>query len=757
MKNLQFLRVIFFIPSLLFCNDLKEDLSSQGWSPTRWECNDQNQITALIEADKKKTEFSYDQKQLQTLTKPDGVVLEYLYDDQHRLASISSSDGTCAYAYHYNVYDDVVEAINLITGEKIARSYNLPSQLLEETFPKGFSIKSRYDAEGRRIELILPDESSISYEYEDKRLISVTRKSPQGQDLYTHRYLGSNEQEMISDLGKISFSFDSQGRLTGLDSPFGNESIEEFDERGNILKMRRFSHDSSFKYDDLDQLIEENGHSYSYDGLYNRLSKDGASYDIDELHQLTSVYKYDACGRPVQKNDLFLSYDALDRLIRVEKTKTFRLDFTYDGFHRRLSQTLYRFEQEDWKLEKSLNFIYDQQYEIGAIDDTGTIAELRILGHCDMAERGAAIAIEIDGETFAPLHDLCGNVAGLISEKTRSLVEANTFSAFGETGLSINPWGYASKRVDPLTGLVYFGRRFYDPDTGRWLTPDPEGYIDGMNRYVFVFNNPLKFADLYGLHGILSKLGAWIGTALQKFCYHFVPFTGVRDIGIVLGGFLGATPIPDGDLHCHTGTIEGDNLPSDHVNVLINGLNTNLKDTISYAEFIATASGGQTVNYAYNCTHGFMADLWEHLSAKFNFRTKALECALDAIRLSIKDVGGVEGNGTVTIWAHSAGGVIVERALSFLTREEKKMLQIYTFGTGAFFFRDGKTSVQHIVSRNDYIPILSDPLRYVVSQVWDPTSIKFVPGDDSLGVFDNHYFLGPGYQQEVLKLLKALK
>ncbi|MBX9743886.1 MAG: hypothetical protein K2X08_01600 [Chlamydiales bacterium] len=31
-----------------------------------------------------------------------------------------------------------------------------------------------------------------------------------------------------------------------------------------------------------------------------------------------------------------------------------------------------------------------------------------------------------------------------------------------------------------------------DPTLGRWLNPDPAGFVDGANLYVFVQNSPLR-------------------------------------------------------------------------------------------------------------------------------------------------------------------------------------------------------------------------------------------------------------------------
>jgi RHS repeat-associated protein len=99
------------------------------------------------------------------------------------------------------------------------------------------------------------------------------------------------------------------------------------------------------------------------------------------------------------------------------------------------------------------------------------------------------------------VHDLHGNIAALLPFGK----EEPTFfrySAFGEQtvfGTIVSPWTFSSKRSDDRNGLVYYGRRFYIPVLGRWLTPDPSGFTDGMNLYAFVDNNPLIYFDEYGL------------------------------------------------------------------------------------------------------------------------------------------------------------------------------------------------------------------------------------------------------------------
>ena len=55
------------------------------------------------------------------------------------------------------------------------------------------------------------------------------------------------------------------------------------------------------------------------------------------------------------------------------------------------------------------------------------------------------------------------------------------------------------QHLDPETGLHYNRQRYYDPQTGQYLTPDPLGQPDGPNAYLYVAGNPLTFIDPDGL------------------------------------------------------------------------------------------------------------------------------------------------------------------------------------------------------------------------------------------------------------------
>ena len=62
-----------------------------------------------------------------------------------------------------------------------------------------------------------------------------------------------------------------------------------------------------------------------------------------------------------------------------------------------------------------------------------------------------------------------------------------------------NPYLFTARRWDAETNLYHYRARDYTPALGRFLQPDPLGYIDGMNLYQYCGNNPLNWIDPWGL------------------------------------------------------------------------------------------------------------------------------------------------------------------------------------------------------------------------------------------------------------------
>ncbi|MFG2919667.1 RHS repeat-associated core domain-containing protein [Kitasatospora sp. NPDC048298] len=88
-----------------------------------------------------------------------------------------------------------------------------------------------------------------------------------------------------------------------------------------------------------------------------------------------------------------------------------------------------------------------------------------------------------------------------------ALLTYEGYVPYGGTAFAIAPDGdrldekvarYSAQPRDRSSGLVYYGARYLAPWSGRWVSPDPSGPVDGLNLYAFVTGNPTSAIDLGG-------------------------------------------------------------------------------------------------------------------------------------------------------------------------------------------------------------------------------------------------------------------
>ena len=135
-----------------------------------------------------------------------------------------------------------------------------------------------------------------------------------------------------------------------------------------------------------------------------------------------------------------------------------------------------------------------------------------------------------DFTTYYYILNLQGDVVGL-TDASGTFVAQYTYNAWGEvltaTGsiAGINPLRYRGYYYDFETGLYYVSSRYYDPEIGRWISPEPNVYngefdegagLIGYNVYAYCANNPVNYYDPTGEFVISTLLicvaaGAIIG------------------------------------------------------------------------------------------------------------------------------------------------------------------------------------------------------------------------------------------------------
>ena len=130
--------------------------------------------------------------------------------------------------------------------------------------------------------------------------------------------------------------------------------------------------------------------------------------------------------------------------------------------------------------------------------------------------------------TTRHIFDSFGLLIGLADDEGNMVVEYE-YDLFGKPlacrdtsgiGLgSLNPFRFKGYVYDEESGLYYLTSRYYDPEIGRFLTPDNLEQLDpekaaGLNLYVYCNNDPVLFFDPEGEMGMAKVVGLTILFAL---------------------------------------------------------------------------------------------------------------------------------------------------------------------------------------------------------------------------------------------------
>jgi RHS repeat-associated protein len=198
-----------------------------------------------------------------------------------------------------------------------------------------------------------------------------------------------------------------------------------------------------------------------------------------------------------------LSWDAEYRLTSVATNGTTAESYVYDPTGRRISTTA-----TDGTVTRYLN---DGQHVLADLNATGGI--LRTYFYGPNVDELLAITVYTNAtpQTYFTIRDHQNTVWALV-DTNGVMVETYDFDAWGRV-LSVtdgngnvlassaigNRYLFQGREYSWATGLYYFRARWYDPVTGRWLSPDPIGINGGLNQYVFCANNPVNFIDPLGM------------------------------------------------------------------------------------------------------------------------------------------------------------------------------------------------------------------------------------------------------------------
>jgi len=312
-----------------------------------------------------------------------------------------------------------------------------------------------------------------------------------------------------------TYQYDDFDRLISVTDAHGNRT-QQIEINGGAAQTTTYS------YDTLDRLTSveypDKSTTYTYDANYNRLTETvtgstpkSLTYSYNARNQLTGVedtrdpnhsiaYAYDANGNQIQKTVLALPaaptvqrfvFDARNHLRQVKVGGSTVGQFLYDAHGLRIEK------QGERGTER---YTYDDNSLLQEYDSSSAT-----LAKYDYGAHKLISLIHATEPTQYYLTDALNSVVDLTN--TNGQVQARyQYDAFGnkraESGTSANRFAFTGYVEDKETNLLYAKARYYDSDTGRFLSQDAwEGETNtppSLHKYLYAYQNPTVYWDPSG-------------------------------------------------------------------------------------------------------------------------------------------------------------------------------------------------------------------------------------------------------------------
>lgn len=313
-------------------------------------------------------------------------------------------------------------------------------------------------------------------------------------------------------------TYDDYGAIVGFVAAYDGVALFEasyaYDDAGRLTSVSETTEGSSrtltLGYDDADRLVSvtEDGtlsRAYTWSPNGNRTAVSDASGPLlaatfdarDRISsQGTTTFTHHPDGaratRTSAAGTTSYTYDASHDL-HVVATPVETVRYAIDGRGRRVARGVADARTHAWLYGPGERIVA----ELDPTDDS-------VVSRFVYAERYLPVYMVRDGRTLAFVGDHRGSPRLVVDVEDGTVVQRMDFSPFGEllrdTNPGLHPFGFAGGHWDSATGLVRFGHRDYDPDTGTWTTPDPLGLRPGAtNLYAYVSGDPIGATDPTGL------------------------------------------------------------------------------------------------------------------------------------------------------------------------------------------------------------------------------------------------------------------
>jgi RHS repeat-associated protein len=517
-----------------------------------------------VEDDETRFRFEHDVAGRLTLAQRGSAgAVVYEYDAGGRVTLARTA--ACSTEHVYDEAGRVAEIHQTLVGVRLSLglTYDAGGRLSSVRLPgSGEPVVYEWDERGRPSAVLLGARPFARFEYDGEARAATTlfesgvversfhdaaggrtlrREVTRGDEVLARRVNEYYPEGRLRSDGSRGYEYDALGRLTRATGEDGGEWV--------------------YEYDRLDNLLALNGRRFVY-------GRPGGSV-LSEPGVDACELSYDRRGRVASKcsrgSEHVYRYDDAGQLTEVLRGGEVRARFTYDHKGRLAAMTA------GGKTER---YLYGPGDELFAVTD-GEGNSLRVLVRTPFGCVGEVRGTVESGEVFALHQDERGSCF-LVTDESGAVRTRPCFDPFGaplSDDAAESPVTFGGRQWFPEVGLYYFGARWYDPEAGRFLTPDAytarpddvrlvnplgdaatqraqrEALLPGWlgrprlrHRYAYCANDPVNCIDPNGhwsfgyvllsilgaiwtlpntLFGLLVEITCLVGEVLRWFVYVF--------------------------------------------------------------------------------------------------------------------------------------------------------------------------------------------------------------------------------------------
>ncbi|MFE9889078.1 RHS repeat-associated core domain-containing protein [Streptomyces scopuliridis] len=461
--------------------------------------DDNGNLTTLTDARKNATTWAYDTADRPTsATDPLGAQALFGYDPAGQLAEVTSRASQVATAeydllgraknarygvdaagqaqstvtYAYDGVDLPKTVTDTVSGTQ-SFTYDAYDRTRTVTGPTG-TVGYDYDGADRRKEMTAAG-TTTAYGYDTSGILTSVTTGGQAVTFGLDA-VGREKTATLPGGFTRTTGYDKTGTTTGIAYTRAGATVGDLtytrDERGlqtgltgSLASIALPAAETGAVFGKDNRVTTFNGRSFTYDAE-GRLKSDGKrTYDWNARGELTGLTETGAGGRSST-----FAYDPLGT--RSAKT---------------LGGTASRF------LTDGSNPLVEQS---GSGETTATVATSGLDEYLTRTE---------SGRTQIYLTDALGTVVGL-ADQDGTVATRYTYDPYGQPTASGaesgNPYSFTGRESDG-TGLLYYRNRYYDPETGRFISQDPIGFAGGANLYQYALSSPTTYTDPSGNNPLL--------------------------------------------------------------------------------------------------------------------------------------------------------------------------------------------------------------------------------------------------------------